>query len=259
MSSSLVVLLLNGLAWGLIVALIALGLSIIFGLLDVINLAHGDLFMVGTVLAWTTVERTGSFALALVLVPLLGATLGFVTERLAIRPILKNPSLTVVSTFGLSMILQEAARATFGGTPQRLTAPVPGTIEILGIPYDLYRVVAAVTALAALGVFFVFQQRTVYGTWMRAVRHDRETATTLGIPVVQVQMFTFALGCGLALFGGVIAAPITTVDFRAGVDILPSCFMAVVIGPAAARIVSLCLMLVHRVLRPQGLFAGASR
>jgi branched-chain amino acid transport system permease protein len=159
-------------------------------------------------------------------------------------------------------------------------------VSVLGIPYDNYRLVAAGTALLALLVFFTFQQRSRFGTWMRAVRHDREIATTLGIPVDKVQLLTFSLGCALALFAGVIAAPITTVDFRAGVDVLPSCFMAVVIGglgnlpgtvaaavllavteglvsglidPAASRIVSLCLMLVVLVLRPQGLFGGATR
>jgi branched-chain amino acid transport system permease protein len=277
---------LNGLAWGLIIALIALGLSIIFGLLDVINIAHGDLFMVGTVLAWTAVDTTGSFLAALVVVPLLGVILGVVTERIAIRPVLHNTPLTIVSTFGLSLILQETVRATFGAAPHRLLPPLPGTIPLFGVNYELYRIAAASIAVAALGCFFLFQQRTRFGTWMRAVRHDRETALTLGIPVGQVQLLTFALGAALALLGGVIAAPITTVDFRAGIEILPVCFMAVVVGglgnlpgtaaaavllavtegvisgvldPSAARIISLCLMSLVLFLRPQGLFAGAAR
>ncbi|GGG39624.1 branched-chain amino acid ABC transporter permease [Caldovatus sediminis] len=286
MLANLATLALNGLAWGLIVALIALGLSIIFGLLDVINVAHGDLFMVGGVLAWTAVETTGSFAAALVVVPLLGMALGLATERFAIRPILRNPALTIVSTFGLSLILQEAVRATFGPAPRRLMAPLPGTLPVFGTNYEIYRLAAAVAAALALAAFFLFQQRTRFGTWMRAVRHDRETALTLGIPVARVQLLTFALGAALALLGGVIAAPITTVDFRAGVEILPACFMAVVIGglgnlpgtaaaavllavtegvvsglsdPTAARITSLCLMSAVLLLRPQGLFAGAAR
>lgn len=284
--AQLAALALNGLVWGLIIALIALGLSIIFGLLDVINVAHGDLFMVGTVLAWTAVETTGSFAAALVLVPLFGLLLGIATERIAIRPVLRNPSLTIVSTFGLSLILQETVRATFGAAPRRLLPPVTGTFPVLGLNYEIYRIVAACAAGAALLAFFAFQQRTRFGTWMRAVRHDRETALTLGIPAGRVQLLTFALGAALALFGGVIAAPITTVDFRAGVEMLPACFMAVVIGglgnlpgtvaaavllamtegvvsglldPTAARITSLALMSVVLLLRPQGLFAGATR
>ncbi|MCW8087398.1 branched-chain amino acid ABC transporter permease [Sabulicella glaciei] len=280
-----IILALNGLAWGLIIALIALGLSVIFGLLDVINVAHGDFFMVGTVLAWVAVDVTGSFAIALVLVPLFGLLLGAVTERVAIRPVLSTIVLTVVSTHGLGLMLQEGVRATFGATPRRLLAPVGGTVTLPGdLLYDTYRLVAAAAAALALLAFFAFQQRTRFGTWMRAVRHDRETAMTLGIPVERVQLLTFSIGAGLALLGGVIAAPITTVDFRAGIEILPTCFMAVIIGglgnlpgtaaaaillavtegvvsavldPSAARIVSLCLMCAVLFLRPHGLFAGA--
>src|SRR5260221_13638060 len=97
----------NGLVWGLIVALIALGLSIIFGLLDVINVAHGDFFMLGTVGGLVVAVGTGSFWLALAIVPLVGFLLGLVIERLIIRPTLRQASLTIVTTFGLSMMIQE--------------------------------------------------------------------------------------------------------------------------------------------------------
>ncbi|MFG1361484.1 branched-chain amino acid ABC transporter permease [Xanthobacter pseudotagetidis] len=275
----------NGLIWGLIVALIALGLSIIFGLLDIINVAHGDFFMVGTVLGLVIAGTTG-FWIALVLVPLLGFALGLVIERLVIRPAISSASLTIVITFGLSMILQEAVRMTLGPQPRRMPAPVEGTIHLFGIDYDVYRLFAALFAALAIAGFFAFLSRTTLGTWIRAVRHDRETATALGIPVTLVCAFTFALGTALALLGGVIAAPITTVDFRTGIDILPVCFMAVVIGglgnlkgtvaaavllavmegvvsafadPTMARISSLVVMSVVLLARPHGLFAGATR
>jgi branched-chain amino acid transport system permease protein len=275
----------NGLVWGLIVALIALGLSIIFGLLDIINVAHGDFFMVGTVLGLVITSSTG-FWIALVLVPALGFLLGWVVERTIVRPTKGPPALTIVITFGLSMILQEFVRATFGPQPRRMASPVEGTIHIFGIDYEIYRIIAAVFAAGAICLFFMFLMRTRVGTWVRAVRHDRETATALGIPVTLVCAFTFALGTGLALLGGVIAAPITTVEFRTGVDILPACFMAVVIGglgnlqgtvaaavlvavlegvvtsfadPTIARIASLALMSAVLLARPHGLFAGVSR
>lgn len=275
----------NGLIWGLIVALIALGLSVIFGLLDIINVAHGDFFMVGTVLGLVVTGVTG-FWIALVLVPLLGFALGLVIERMVIRPAISSASLTIVITFGLSMILQEAVRATLGPQPRRMAPPVEGVIHMFGINYDVYRLFAALFASAAIAGFFLFLSRTTLGTSIRAVRHDRETATALGIPVTRVCAFTFGLGTALALLGGVIAAPITTVDFRAGIDILPVCFMAVVIGglgnlkgtvaaavllavmegvvsafadPTLARISSLVVMSVVLLARPHGLFAGATR
>jgi branched-chain amino acid transport system permease protein len=167
-----------------------------------------------------------------------------------------------------------------------MPAPIEGTIPVFGIDYEIYRIVAAAFAALCLVAFFLFLNRTKLGTWIRAVRHDPETATSLGVPVTRVAAFTFALGTAMALLGGVIAAPITTVDFRTGVDILPFCFMAVIIGglgnlqgtvaaavmlavleglvtsvidPTSARIVSLAFMSAVLLVRPHGLFAGATR
>ena len=283
MSEVTVALAINGIVWGLIIALIALGLSVIFGLLDIINIAHGDFFMVGTVIAWTTVTATGNFWLAFLLAPLLGFALGALIERIVIRPIRNAAALSIVATFGLSMVLQEAVRSTFGATPQRILSPIEGTVRMFGINYEIYRLFAAAVALVALIAFFLFLNRTKMGTWMRAVRHDRDTATAMGIPAERVYMVTFGIGTALAMLGGTVAAPITTVDFRIGVDILPFCFMAVIIGglgnlpgtaaaavllaflegvigsfadPTLARISSLVLMSAVLLIRPQGLFKG---
>jgi branched-chain amino acid transport system permease protein len=276
----------NGLVWGLIIALIALGLSIIFGLLDIINVAHGDFFMLGTVGGLVVAVGTGSFWLALAIVPLIGLLLGAIIERLVIRPTLRQAALTIVTTFGLSMIIQELVRATYGPQPRRMAAPIEGTVPMFGIDYDVYRLCAAAFAALCLLSFFLFLNHTRLGTWIRAVRHEPETATALGVPVAVVSAFTFALGTSMALLGGVIAAPITTVEFRTGVDVLPFCFMAVIIGglgnlpgtvaaaimlavleglvtsvvePTTARIVSLAFMSAVLLLRPHGLFAGATR
>jgi len=276
----------NGLVWGLIIALIALGLSIIFGLLDIINVAHGDFFMLGTVVALVLATSTGSYWLALLLVPVIGLGVGLILERVIIRPTIRQASLTIVTTFGLSMMLQEGVRATYGAQPRRMAAPIEGTIPLFGIDYDVYRIFAAAFATLCLIAFFLFLTRTKLGTWIRAVRHDPETATALGVPVARICAITFGLGTAMALLGGAIAAPITTVEFRTGVDILPFCFMAVIIGglgnlqgtvaaalllavmeglvtsvtdPTIARIVSLGFMSVVLLVRPHGLFSGATR
>jgi branched-chain amino acid transport system permease protein len=281
-----VILALNGLVWGLIIALIALGLSIIFGLLGIINVAHGDFFMVGTVLAWTIIYFTGNFWLGLVLVPLIGLLLGAIIERGLMRPIEESPDLTIVVAFGLSLVLQETVRATFGATPQRLSDPIGITFPILGFDYEFYRLLAAGFSILTIACFFLFLHRTKFGTWMRAVRQDREMAIAMGVPADRIFTFTFALGTALAVFGGVVAAPITSVEFRLGLDVLPMCFIAVIIGglgnlpgtaaaavllavlegvmtaftePTTARIISLLLMSVVLLLRPEGLFAKARR
>lgn len=276
----------NGIVWGLIIALIALGLSIIFGLLDIINIAHGDFFMVGTVMAWFVFDATGNYWLAFAIVPIVGFALGALIEYTVIQPIKNAAALSIVATFGLSIILQEGVRATFGATPARLTAPIEGTVLLFGLEYEIYRLFAALLSIAAICCFFLFLHRTKLGTWMRAVRFDPETATAMGIPARRVYMVTFAIGFAMAALGGVVAGPITTVDFQAGVDILPFCFMAVIIGglgnmegtvaaavmlaffegvmasftdPTLARIGSLCLMSVVLLVRPHGIFSGATR
>ena len=277
-----IILALNGLVWGLIIALIALGLSIIFGLLNIINVAHGDFFMVGTVLAWTIMYFTGNFWIGFFIVPVLGLALGALIERGVMRPIENSADLTIVVSFGLSLILQESVRATFGSTPQRILDPMGITFPVFGLQYEIYRLFAAgVSFLAILG-FFLFLHKTRFGTWMRAVRQDREMAIAMGVPADRIFVVTFALGTSLAMFGGVVAAPITSVEFRLGLDVLPICFIAVIIGglgnlpgtaaaavllallegimiafvePTTARIISLMLMSVVLLVRPQGIFA----
>jgi len=282
MSDLIILLAMNGLVWGLIVALIALGLSIIFGLLDIINVAHGDFFMVGAVLAWTVIQYTDNFWLAFLIVPLLGFLLGALIERVVMRAIENSASLSIVAAFGLSLILQEGVRATFGATPKRILDPIGVSLPILDLQYELYRLFAAGISIIAIAAFFLFLHKTKFGTWMRAVRQDREMAIAMGVPSNRVFMVTFALGTALAMLGGVVAAPITSVEFRLGLDVLPLCFIAVIIGglgnlpgtaaaaillsfleglitsfaePTTARILSLVLMSIVLLLRPQGIFA----
>ncbi len=281
-----ILLAMNGLFWGLIVALIALGLSIIFGLLDIINVAHGDFFMVGAVLAWTMIQHIDNFWLAFIIVPLVGLLLGAVVERIVMRPIENSASLSIVAAFGLSLIIQESVRATFGATPKRILDPIGITVPFFDTSYDVYRFVAALISVIAIGAFFLFLHKTKFGTWMRAVRQNREMAVAMGVPSNIVFMVTFGLGTGLAMLGGVVAAPITSVEFRLGLDVLPICFIAVIIGglgnlpgtaaaavllcfmegvvtsftePTTARIVSLVLMSVVLLLRPEGIFAERKR
>jgi branched-chain amino acid transport system permease protein len=248
--------------------------------------AHGDFFMLGTVFAWVIVTATGNFWVAFLFVPIIGLLLGALIERWVLRPIEDSAALSIVAAFGLSLILQEGVRATFGATPKRLLEPIGATIQIFNLQYEVYRLFAAAIAVVAIAGFFSFLHYTKFGTWMRAVRQDKEMAIAMGVPANRVFVMTFALGTSLAMFGGVVAAPITSVEFRLGLDVLPLCFMAVIIGglgnlqgttaaavllslmeglitsfaaPTTARIVSLILMSIVLLLRPQGLFARSTR
>lgn len=270
----------NGLVWGFILALIALGLTLIFGLLEIINVSHGELYMLGAVLGWYILKFTGNFWMSLLLAPLVVGFLGLAIERGVLRPIEGKPIITIIATFGLSMIFQQAVLSVFGGAPQRIAAPLGWEVSIMAFRYSGYRFFVALCSLLAISALWGFLHRFKYGMWMRAVRQDREMALALGIPISQVYMLTFGLGAALAALGGILAAPIVALEFRMGLDILPAVFIVVIIGglgslegsllaalligelegiasvfvtPTTARIFSLVFMSAVLLFRPEGL------
>ena len=156
--------------------------------------------------------------------------LGALIQVVVIQPIRGVAALSIVATFGLSLILQEVVRMTFGATPRRILPPISGTVPLFGIEYEIYRLFAAVLSLAALAAFFLVpaahQDRHLDARGAARPRHRHRDGHS-GAARLRL---TFAIGFALAGFGGVVAAPITTVDFRGGVDLLPVCFIAVIIG-----------------------------
>ncbi len=273
--------LLNGLVWGLVIALIALGLALILGIMEVINVAHGSLYMLGAVLAWYVLGATGSFALAVVAAPAAVGLLCMAMERVVLRPIESEKVLTIIATTGVILVIQHSVLATFGGAIQRVASPVPGAVRIFGLHYPVYRLVVAGASLAAIAALWLFLTRTRYGLWLRSVRQDARMATALGIPVGRVYMLAVGLGGALAGLGGVLAAPIVVIEYQMGFAILATVFIVVVIGgfgslfgaaftavllgmlegviavfttPTWARIVSLVIMGVILLARPEGIF-----
>jgi branched-chain amino acid transport system permease protein len=272
---------LNGLVWGLVIALIALGLALIFGIMEVINVAHGSLYMLGAVLAWYVLGATGSFALAVLAAPAAVGLLAMAMERVVLRPIESEKVLTIIATTGVMLVIQHSVLATFGGAVQRIGSPTPGAVRILGLQYPVYRLVVAGASLAAIALLWLFLTRTRYGLWLRSVRQDARMATALGIPVGRVYMLAVGLGGALAGLGGVLAAPIVVIQYQMGFDILATVFIVVVIGgfgslfgaaftavllgmlegviavfttPTWARIVSLVIMGAILLARPEGIF-----
>ena len=272
---------LNGLVWGLVIALIALGLALIFGIMEVINVAHGSLYMLGAVIAWYVFGATESFALAVLLAPAAVGALSMAMERVVLRPIENEKVLTIIATTGVMLVIQHSVLATFGGAVQRVPSPVPGAVRLLGIHYPVYRLTVAVISVAAIAALWLFLTRTRYGLWLRAVRQDGKMATALGIPVGRVYMLAVGLGGLLAGLGGVLAAPIVVVQYQMGFDILATVFIVVVIGgfgslfgaaatavllgvleglitvvatPTWARIASLAVMGAILLARPDGIF-----
>jgi len=279
--SNLTVAFLNGVVWGLIMALIALGLNMIFGLLHIINMAHGALFMLGAVVAWYLIELTGNFWIALVVAPLCVGIIGLMIERGLIRTIEDKPITTIICTFGIMLVIQHLVLIIFGGSPRRISPPIAYRFQIFDLQYPLMRIMIALISIAMMIGLWIFLRKTKYGLWMRAVVQDREMAVGLGIPVNKVYMWTFVLGSALAAFSGILAAPIVSVEFMMGREVLIMAFIIVIVGgmgnlegsviaaimisliqgigalfvaPSIATVFALAFMILVLMFRPQGLF-----
>ena len=285
LAGDLAIAFLNGVTWGLTLALIALGLTLILGLLEIVNLAHGSLYMLGAVGAWFVVSATGSFPLALVLAPLAVGILGVAVERVVLRPVEDDISITLIATFGLMLVFQHAALLVFGPGTRGLRAPIRARLVVGGLSYSGYRLVVAGLSLALVAGVYLFLVRTRHGLWMRGVRQDRETARALGIPISRVYALTFGLGAALAALAGVLLAPIVGVNHLMGLDVLAVAFIVVIVGglgsmrgalvtslvyalvenlgslvvsPVEARVLALSLMIAVAVLRPSGILGGGA-
>lgn len=224
--------LLNGLVWGLVLAMIALGLCLIYGLMGVINIAHGSFYMIGAVVGVYLVNHFGAgFWTALLVVPLLLGVMGLLLNTLVFeRVVRRDPTVGLLATAGLLLIIDNSALAIFGGTPESIAPPVLGGVSILGVFYPAYRLVAAGIAIVVLVLTWSFLRFTVYGLWMRATPQSRDLASAIGIPIGRVNQLTVMLGAMMAGLAGVLVAPISAAYFQMGLTILAASFMVVVIG-----------------------------
>ena len=223
----------NGLSIGVAVVLMALGLTIIFGLLDVINMAHGEFYAIGAYLAVALLATGMSFWWALVLTPLLMAVLGFVTERGLIQWVFHSKdrhTLTLLLTFGVAVVLEDALKIAFGANPLRLEAPISGATEMLGLFFPNYRLFVMLFGGALIAGVWLLVFRTSLGAIVRAAAYDRNMSASLGVPVQLVYAGTFAFGVALAGIAGVLLAPIYSVFPTMGKDFVLIAFSVVIIG-----------------------------
>jgi branched-chain amino acid transport system permease protein len=226
----LVLQLVNGFVWGWILALLALGLTLVFGLLDVVNIAHGALYAFGAIATWYIGTLLGSFWLSVLVTPLLIGLLGMAAYVVTVRPVESTPIATIIATFGLLFIFQHVAFLVFGPNPSSVPLPIDASIPLMGRNYPVYRLVVAGAAMLVIAGLWLFLHRTDYGIWMRATQQDRETAIAMGIPAAKIYALTFGLGSALAALGGVLAAPITAVQYNMGLDVIIDIFIVVIAG-----------------------------
>lgn len=226
--------LLNGLSFGLLLFLVAAGLTLIFGIMEFINLAHGSLYMIGAYLTATVVGKTDSFLLALVVAIVGTALMALLLEVILIRRLYRRNHLTqVLATFALALIANEVVRLIWGAQPLPLDMPaaLAGAVEIVpGFFYPAYRLfIIAISLLVALALYF-FINHTRTGMWLRAGASNRDMALLMGIPINPLFTGLFALGGGLCALAGGLIGPLTAVQPGMGENILILSFVVVVIG-----------------------------
>ena len=275
-----------GLALGAILIMVALGLTIVFGMLGIVNFAHGALFMVGAYAGLWVASLTGSFWWALVVAPIAIGLFGMAIERVLIRPLYKRSADDpLLLTFGLGYVLVEAVRIVFGsdGIPFATPEALQGVVD-LGIGFfPIYRLfVVAVVALVLVALWLGLE-RTRFGLIVRAGARDPLIMRVLGVDIGKLWFIVFGLGVGLTALGGVLAAPMRNVNPEMGTLVLAEAFVVTVIGglgslvgavvaglmvgvavsltalfaPEMATIVMFALMALVLLVRPQGLFGKA--
>ncbi|MBS0434499.1 MAG: branched-chain amino acid ABC transporter permease [Proteobacteria bacterium] len=223
----------NGLSIGVAVVLMALGLTIIFGLLDVINMAHGEFYAIGAYAALALIGVGLPFWWALVLTPLLMALVGYATERALIQRVFHSKdrhTLTLLLTFGIAIILEDLLKIVFGANPLRIEQPITGATEMFGLFFPNYRLFLMAVGAVVIAAVWLLVFRTRLGAMVRAAAFDRHMAASLGVPVSVVYAGTFAFGVALAGLSGVLLAPIYSVFPTMGRDFVLIAFSVVIIG-----------------------------
>jgi branched-chain amino acid transport system permease protein len=273
----------TGLALGAVYVLLAIGLSLIFGMLTVVNFAHGAFFMLGAYVGLWLLSQGVSFWVSLVAVPVIVGTVGLAVERVLIRPLYgRGIDYPLLLTFGLSYIIVELVRIGFGkaGYPFDTPEALQGAVDI-GVGYfPLYRLFVIGATAVILFALWLFLERTSYGLIIRAGARDPQIVRILGVDISRVWLAVFGIGTGLAAIAGVLAAPLQGVIPEMGGPILAEAFVVTVVGgmgslmgavlagllvgvvvsmtslfaPEMSKVAIFALMAVVLLLRPQGFF-----
>jgi branched-chain amino acid transport system permease protein len=241
--------LVNGLALGLLFALVALGFMLVIGVMEVINLAHGSLFALGAYVAVALVTPEGGlrlgalgpyfglpipmrFGIALLLAPVLVAGVGMVLELCLRRTYGRDPLYGLLLTFGAALVLEELIRLVWGPSERFLPLPaaISGGVKLGGLVYSVYRFFASAFAIGMIVLLWLFLQRTRYGALIKAGAHDSEMVRALGVNLTRLRLLVFAFGTALAAVAGIIMAPIWGVRPHVGVDAVVPAFAVIVLG-----------------------------
>lgn len=272
----------NGFVWGWILALISIGLTLIFGQLEIVNVAHGALYTIGAVSAYYCFTWFGGWWWSLIISPLILALLGWVIYSTTFRfAIGRGVIATLIIAYGILFILEQGTMLLFGGIPRTIPNPIDYSLPLLGGKYPFYRIFTAVCSFFVILGLMIFLKKTRLGLWIRATRQDHETALSMGIPIHKVYATTLCLGSAMAGLGGALAAPITSVIFTMGHNILIDAFIVVIMAgfgsipgtviaaliiemligisavyfnPVMAKVIAMGVIVIILFIRPEGIF-----
>jgi branched-chain amino acid transport system permease protein len=282
---------LEGMVSAAVLALTALGLSLVFGVMRIVNVAHGEFYMLGAVLAWFFASLVPAspalgFLLAIIMSPLVVGGVAVLAERLVLKRLKYNPEATIVATIGLLYIIQQLALVFYGPDARPVPAPISFRVQFPWFGYSGYKLVVVAASAALLIASWLMLTRTRIGLVMRATQYDRETALAFGIPVGRVYALVFALGAMLAAIAAVLIVPISQAHYLMGLDPLLLSFIVVIIGglgslagtvaaalvigmsdgiisvffsPTLAKILATLAVALVLVVRPAGLFGAPAR
>lgn len=273
---------LTGLAYGMLLFMISVGLSVIFGLMNVVNLAHGAFYVLGVYIAFSLMNMQLGFWLALLLGTLAVAAIGVVVERLLLARSYGNELNEVLLTFGIAFVLADVVRTVWGTNPRALEEPAALAFRVAfaGIQFPAYRLFVVVVGLLVAVLLWYFETRTRIGAVVRAGVDDREMVGALGINITAVFAGVFAFGTALAALGGILGGPIVGMYPDQGFDVLVVALIVVVLGglgtwkgafagallvgmvetlgrvyfPSLSLVIVFLLMAVVLLLKPSGLF-----
>ena len=225
--------LLNGLQLGLMLFLLAAGLTLVFGIMDMINLAHGSLYMIGAYIAASAIAASGSFLIGLAAAIAGTAAIAIALEMTILRRLYRRSHLAqVLATFALILIANEAVRMVWGSQPILLNMPagLSGPVDFGGFTYPAYRLVVIAAGLAIAALLYLLVARTKIGMWVRAGAADREMANVMGVNTTWLFTFVFAAGAALCAVAGALLGPLLAVQVGMGENILILAFVVIVIG-----------------------------
>lgn len=277
-----------GLSIGMLLLLLSVGLTLIFGMLGVINFAHGAIFMLGAYLAYQVTRWTGNFFPALLIVPIVIGLLGAVMEVVLIRPLYSRAHVQqLLMTFGVILVLEEAVRLVWGLDYKHLAPPasLSGSTLLFGATVPVYRLFVIAVGACVAAALLLTVERSRVGVVLRACSSNPAMAQCVGLRIEQVRTLTFSVGCALAAIGGAMSAPMLPIQLGMGFTIIIDCFMIVIAGGLGnirgtvimalaigqlrafgqqffaewVDIVIYCLLLAIFLLKPSGLFGMVER